>query len=49
MERKHMWGEVYEPLMDDESTQPSSLPKIAIKRPFSIIPKANTYGFFTKK
>jgi hypothetical protein len=31
------------------ATQPSSLPKIAMKRPFSIIPKAYTNGFFTKK
>jgi hypothetical protein len=31
-----------------KATQPSSLPEIAMKRPFSIIPKANTYEFLPR-
>jgi hypothetical protein len=43
-----MWGEVYEPLVDDQWPQnPHFFRKY--ERPFSIIPKANTYGFLTKK
>jgi hypothetical protein len=34
-----MWGEVYEPLVDDQWPD----------KTISIIPMANTYGFFTKK
>jgi hypothetical protein len=39
MARKHIWGEVYEPLVDDQWPH----------NPHSIIPKANTYEFLTKK
>jgi hypothetical protein len=38
-----MWGEVYEPLVDDLFVENSH------ERPFSVIPKDNTYRFFTKK
>jgi hypothetical protein len=45
-----MWGEVYEPLVDDQlRTQPPFFVENSHERPFSIIPKANTYGFLTKK
>ena len=49
MSRKHMWGEVYEPLVDDQWPQNLYFVKNSHERPFSIIPKANTYGFLTKK
>jgi hypothetical protein len=48
MARKHMWGEVYEPLVDDQWPH-NIFVENSHERPFSIIPKANTYGFLTKK
>jgi hypothetical protein len=45
-----MWGEVYEPLVDDKwPHNPHFSQKIAMNDHFSIIPKANTNGFLTKK
>jgi hypothetical protein len=44
-----MWGEVYEPLVDDQWPQSPHFVKNSHERPFSIIPKANMYGFLTKK
>jgi hypothetical protein len=44
-----MWGEVYEPLVDDKSLHNAIFVENSHERPFSIIPKANTYGFLTKK
>jgi hypothetical protein len=50
MARKHMWGQVYEPLVIDKwPHNPHFFVKNNLERPFSIIPKANTYAFFTKK
>jgi hypothetical protein len=49
MARKHMWGEVYEPLVDDQCHTTPIFVKNSHELPFSKIPKANTYGFFTKK
>jgi hypothetical protein len=44
-----MWGEVYEPLVDDQwHTTPIFVENIH-ERPFSIIMKANTYGYLTKE
>jgi hypothetical protein len=43
-----MWGEVYEPLVDDQRPHYPHFVENRHKRPFSIIPKANTYGFLTK-
>jgi hypothetical protein len=53
MARKHMWGEVYEALVDDKwPHNPHFFMKIAMsglenshERPFSIILEANTYVF----
>jgi hypothetical protein len=43
-----MWGEVYEPLVDDQwPHNPHFFFKNSHERPFSIIP--NTYEFLTKK
>jgi hypothetical protein len=49
MARKHMWGEVYEPLVDDKWPHNPHFEENSHERPFSIIPKANTYGFLTNK
>jgi hypothetical protein len=49
MARKHMWGEVYEPLIDDQWQHKPIFVENSHERPFSIIPKANTYGYLTKK
>jgi hypothetical protein len=49
MAMKHMWGEVYEPLVDDKWPHNPIFLENSHERPFSIIPKANTYGFLTKK
>jgi hypothetical protein len=49
MARKHMWGEVYEPLVDDKWPHNTIFVENSHEPPFSIIPKANTYGFLTKK
>ena len=47
--RKHMWGEVYEPLVDDQWPHNPHFAENSHEWPFSIISKANTYGFLTKK
>jgi hypothetical protein len=44
-----MWGEVYEPLVDDKWPHNPIFVENSYERPFSIIPKANTYDFLTKK
>jgi hypothetical protein len=44
-----MWGEVYEPLVDDQWQHNPHFVEDSLERPFSIIPKANTNGFMTKK
>jgi hypothetical protein len=48
MVSKHMWGEVYKPLVDNWPHNCHFCRKLH-ERPFSIILKANTYGFLTKK
>jgi hypothetical protein len=48
MAMKHMWGEVYEPLVDDKWPHSPIFVKNSHERSFSIIPKANTYEFLTK-
>jgi hypothetical protein len=49
MARKHMWGEVNEPLVNDQWPHNPHFVEKSHERPFSIIPKTNTYGFLTKK
>jgi hypothetical protein len=49
MARKLMWGEVYEPLVDDQWHTTPIFVENSHERLFSIISKANTYGFLTKK
>jgi hypothetical protein len=49
MAMKHMWGEVYEPLVDDQWPHNPHFVENSHERPFSIIPNANTYEFLTKK
>jgi hypothetical protein len=44
-----MWGEVYEPLVYDQWPHNPYFCQTYHERPFSLIPKANTYGFLTKK
>jgi hypothetical protein len=44
-----MLGEVYEPLVDDQGPHNPIFVENSHERQFSIIPKANTYGFLTKK
>jgi hypothetical protein len=45
-----MWGEVNEPLSSDQwPHDPHFCRKNSHERPLSIISKANTYGFLTKK
>jgi hypothetical protein len=44
-----MWGEVNEPLVNDQWPHNPHFFEYSHERPFSIIPKANTYGFSTKK
>jgi hypothetical protein len=48
MARKHMWGEVYEPLVDDQLPHIPHFVENSDERPFSIIPKANTFGFLPR-
>jgi hypothetical protein len=43
-----MWGEVFEPLVDDQWQHDPIFVKNSHERSFSIIPKANTYSFITK-
>jgi hypothetical protein len=49
MARKHMWGEVYKPLVDDQWPHNPHFVENSHERPFSIIPKVNTDGFLSKK
>jgi hypothetical protein len=49
MASKHKWGEVNEPLVNDQWPHNPFFVRNSHERPFSIIPKANTYGFLTKK
>jgi hypothetical protein len=49
MARKHMWGEVYEPLVDDQWPQNLYFVENSHERPFSMTLKANTYGFFDQE
>jgi hypothetical protein len=44
-----MWGEAYQPLVDDQWPHNPQFCGNSHERQFSIIPKANTYGFLTKK
>jgi hypothetical protein len=44
-----MWGEVNEPLVNDQWPHNPFFVENSHEQPFSIIPKANTYGFLTKK
>jgi hypothetical protein len=44
-----MWGEVYEPLVDDQCPHNPHFVENSHEQPFSIISKANTYGFLTMK
>jgi hypothetical protein len=44
-----MWGEVYEPLVDDQCPHNPLFVENSHEQPFSIVPKANTFGFLTKK
>jgi hypothetical protein len=44
-----MWGEVYEHLVDGQWPDNPHFVESSHERPFSIIPKDNTYRFFTKK
>jgi hypothetical protein len=48
MAMKQMWGEVYEPLVDDQWSHNPYFCWKWHERPFSIILKANTYGFLIK-
>jgi hypothetical protein len=43
-----MWGEVYEALVDDQWPHNPIFAENSQERPFSMTPKANTYGFLTK-
>jgi hypothetical protein len=44
-----MWGEVYVSLVNDQWPHNPHFVENSHERPFSIIPKANTYEFLTKK
>jgi hypothetical protein len=44
-----MWREVYEPLVDYQWPHNPHFVENSHERPFSVIPKANTYEFLTKK
>jgi uncharacterized protein YukJ len=48
MARKHMWGEVYEPLVDDKWPHNPHFYENSHERPFSIILEAKTYGFLPR-
>jgi hypothetical protein len=49
MARKHIWGEVNKTLVNDQWPHNPTFVENSHERAFSIIPKANTYGFLTKK
>jgi hypothetical protein len=44
-----MWGEVYEPLVDDQWLHNLYFVENSQEQPFSMTLKANTYEFLTKK
>jgi hypothetical protein len=44
-----MWGEVYKQLVDDQWPHNLQFVENSHERSFLRIPKANTYGYFTKK
>jgi hypothetical protein len=44
-----MWGEEYEPLVDDNGHTTPIFVGNSNERPISIIPKAHSYRFLTKK
>jgi hypothetical protein len=44
-----MWSEVNETLVNDQWPHNPIFVENSHERPFSIIPKANIYGFLTKK
>jgi hypothetical protein len=44
-----MWAEEYEPLVDDQWPLNPHFCRKLREQPFSIIPKDNTYEFFSKK
>jgi hypothetical protein len=48
MAMKLMWGEVYETLVDNQWPHNPYFFKNSHERPFSIIPKSNTYGFLPR-
>jgi hypothetical protein len=45
----HLWGEVYEPLVDDKWHITRIFVENSHERPFSIIAKADPCGFLSKK
>jgi hypothetical protein len=49
MSRKHMWGQVYEPLSVMNAHTTPIFVENSHDRPFSIIPKTNNNRFLTKK
>jgi hypothetical protein len=49
MSRKHMWGQVYEPLSVMNAHTTPIFVENSHDRPFSIIPKTNNNIFLTKK
>jgi hypothetical protein len=44
-----MWGDMYEPLIDDQCPYNPHFCRKHHVQPFSIIVKANTYGFFCQE
>jgi hypothetical protein len=44
-----MWGEVNEPLVNDQWPHNPHFVENSLERPFSIIPKANSYEFLSNK
>jgi hypothetical protein len=49
MARKLMWGEVNRPVVNDQRPHNPHFCQKLHERPFSIIPKPNTYRFLTKQ
>jgi hypothetical protein len=49
MARKHICSEVYEPLVEYQWPHNPYFFEDSHERPFSIVPKANTFGFLIKK
>jgi len=45
---EYMWGEVYEPLVEEQWPHNPHFVNNSHERPFSIILKANTYGFWSR-